>query len=312
MKKQSGQVIIILLLVMLVALSVGLAITQRSINSLTTSNQSEQAARAFSAAEAGIEKVIQSCPPGQVCTASGNINLSNQATANVTVSQPLPQGNIGLEFVPIGKEDIAQFWLSDPLNFNPANPVLYYSKPNFQIYFGNPDLGAANPDYPALEVNVLIYNPSTSQYRLNQSFYDSAPAASRAVPNGFYPAFDRNECRYPQVTTASNAGIILSSFYCNVNVPCTDPAFCSPIASTDIPIMIRVRLLYSSQKKQKIAIVPVAGTCPGSCLPPQATLYTSTGTAGQSQKTLTTIKFLNIIPSFLDFAIFTTGDINKN
>ena len=52
---QSGQIVIILLLLMLVILSIGLAVTQRTITNVSTSSQTEQSSRAFSAAEAGLE-----------------------------------------------------------------------------------------------------------------------------------------------------------------------------------------------------------------------------------------------------------------
>ena len=57
--KESGQIIIVLLLMMLVGLSIGLVVTQRSVTDVSVSTQSEQSQRAFSAAEAGIEKVRQ-------------------------------------------------------------------------------------------------------------------------------------------------------------------------------------------------------------------------------------------------------------
>ena len=57
--KEKGQIILILLLVMTVALGVGLTIVQRSLTDISTSTKVEQSSRAFSAAEAGIEKALQ-------------------------------------------------------------------------------------------------------------------------------------------------------------------------------------------------------------------------------------------------------------
>ena len=58
MKKQSGQALLIILLVMAVGLTVALAIVSRSVTDIRISRQEEESARAFSAAEAGIEQAL--------------------------------------------------------------------------------------------------------------------------------------------------------------------------------------------------------------------------------------------------------------
>ena len=45
--KQKGQVIIVLLLIILVSLSVGLAVVQNSLTDISTSTKTDQASRAF-------------------------------------------------------------------------------------------------------------------------------------------------------------------------------------------------------------------------------------------------------------------------
>src|SRR4051794_3885316 len=92
MKKQSGQVVIILLLIMLVGLIVAITITQRSVNDLAVSSQTESATRAFSAAEAGLEKAISTNPgdgdhPNFLVTA----DTGNDSIADVRVTSDLPR-----------------------------------------------------------------------------------------------------------------------------------------------------------------------------------------------------------------------------
>ncbi len=57
-KASSGQAILIILLIMAVALTIGLSVISRSITDIKISQQTEEAARAFSAAEAGIEEAL--------------------------------------------------------------------------------------------------------------------------------------------------------------------------------------------------------------------------------------------------------------
>jgi Tfp pilus assembly protein PilX len=61
MKKPSekGQMLLIVVLIMVVALTVGLSIAARSLVNLKIATDDENSQRAFSAAEAGIERLIK-------------------------------------------------------------------------------------------------------------------------------------------------------------------------------------------------------------------------------------------------------------
>jgi hypothetical protein len=74
---------------------------------------------------------------------------------------------------------------------------------------------------------------------------------------------------------------------------------------TNYPILVRVRILYSTNK-QKIALMPLGGS-----LPPQAEVYRSVGEAGQSLKTIKVFRMKYVVSPFFDFAIFSVGDISK-
>jgi len=57
---QRGQVLLIVVLVMVIALTVGLSVISRSVTTLRTTKESESSQRAFSAAEAGVAKLLNS------------------------------------------------------------------------------------------------------------------------------------------------------------------------------------------------------------------------------------------------------------
>lgn len=71
--KSQGQILIVILLIMVVALAIGLSVATRSLTNLRVSTQSEFSQRAFSAAEAGIEKAL----------GSGNANFADNFTVDV-------------------------------------------------------------------------------------------------------------------------------------------------------------------------------------------------------------------------------------
>jgi type II secretory pathway pseudopilin PulG len=77
----SGQIILAVLLVMAVILTVGLAALSRSVTDIRISKETEESARAFSAAEAGIEEALNQ----DLSVWSGGDVTVGDLTASVTV-----------------------------------------------------------------------------------------------------------------------------------------------------------------------------------------------------------------------------------
>src|SRR5260221_7314981 len=126
----SGQIAVVLLLFVLVALTIGLTVTQRSLTNISTSSQTEQVSRAFSAAEAGLERSLNQTPvigpspaPGsQDLPLSGAGSLNNQSSTQVKVVTSLPNSNQqALEYPPVGKDTFAQFWIANPNTLAASN-----------------------------------------------------------------------------------------------------------------------------------------------------------------------------------------------
>lgn len=316
-KNQKGQVIIVMLLTTLVALSIGLIITQRSITDVTTSSQTEQASRAYSAAEAGIERALIKGTPGGPTLTITKLELNNQAEArDIKVTPAIPSGTNpeeAFEYPKISKEVIANFWLANPdpdNNPETSNIDPYYTNPRINIYFGNED---PNPDPPAVEVTIVTKDTSVggnNQYYANKYFFESDPTR---LSSGFEPVASGNSS--PKTYNPSTETLTVSPFYRSASIyivktqktnePCTLPNNC-------FPVLARVRILYSNTA-QKVAMGPPEGaSCPpGSCLPPQANYYSATGRSGQSEKKIQLFKGIFTIPIFFDFAIFSSGDIEK-
>ena len=72
---QKGQVLLVVVLVMVVALTVGLSLASRSITNLRITSDDENSQRAFSAAEAGVERAVKgNCTNDEGCTISANFS----------------------------------------------------------------------------------------------------------------------------------------------------------------------------------------------------------------------------------------------
>lgn len=285
MRKQKGQLVLTLILVMSVALAIGLSIIQKSLVDVSTSTKVEQSSRAFSAAEAGIEKALQ--------VGSTTVEFENNSKSTVSDSgllPPLPAENKvqdPLQFPPLAKEEIAQVWLTDYTSV--ANPPVCaagkacYKQSSLDVYWGNSDT-----DQAALELTLVYYDGS--KYQSRKWFLDSG---SRATSNGF--------------ESVACSGFSLG----NKNYQCKKTIGASP----DLPlpsglIMLRVRLLYNANS-QPFAVSAV-GSCGLDCsIPPQAKIFTSVGVSGDTQRTVTLFQSPKALPPYFDFAIFSAGEIKK-
>jgi Tfp pilus assembly protein PilX len=289
---QKGQAVIILLLIMLVSLTIGLAITQRSLTDISTSNKGEESSRAFSAAEAGIEQALQTG-----LAPNADLNLGNSASANVTFSNALPScgdTTVALEYPPIGRETVAQLWLTSQSSSCPGN----YGGTSLRVYFGNSSVGADSAETPALEVNVITQVAGV--YTSNKYFYDPVPAVNRASIRGADNGFTDPGCSVanrPSVkTTRSDTN---QTFRCTATVP--------PSGSLTGLVMVRARILYSSTP-QSVAFGPVGA---GVSIPSQAKIITSTGSSGQVQRKVQVFQLPKVVPQIFDYAVFSNGPIQK-
>lgn len=169
---EKGQVLLIVVLVMIVALTVGLSIVSRTITSNRITTEEQNSEQAFSAAEAGLEQALSN----NQATAGAFLNRATYTTTVRTVSGNDILLNNG---APILKDSASDVWLSQyPGNTSPWSG-------NLTVYWGNPsDTCTANEatnSRAALEV-VLISGtravPRVTHYALD-------PCPARAANNRF-------------------------------------------------------------------------------------------------------------------------------
>lgn len=310
--KQKGQMLLILILIMTVALSIGLSIVQKSLVDVSTSSKVEQSSRAFSAAEAGIEKALNS--QGNAAQNLDN-NSSIAAIDDTSISPPVKTDGTqqdALQHPPMGKEEVAQFWLADYALIPPAPspvpnpPPVFYNPPDktIEVYWGN-----STSDRPALEVTLVYYGTdaadlvdgATMKYRSRKWFLDDNRAI-RTAPNGF----DQVTCTNDN-PLLDDQGVI-TNYLCKEILGDNTPPSNLPLPSN--LMLMRARLSYN-QNPQPVAI-RASGTCGRACsVPPQSRTITSTGTSGETQRKVKLFQEFNVVPHYFDYAIFSAGPISK-
>lgn len=285
MKNETGQVVLVLILVMTVALAIGISVIQRSISDISTASKVEQSSRAFSAAEAGIERTL----------GTGNtslITLQNNAQVQATDTGLIPAAAAGgaqqnpLEYPPLSKEEVAQVWLANPDSVT-SPPAGVYKKNSLDIYWGN-----SSTDRAALEL-TLIYYDGVSQYKSQKWFLDQI---ARSPSNNFDTSAN---CAGGLIPPASS-----TAYQCKKNISL-------PAAPASL-MLLRARLLYNTTSQPFAVQPPSSATCGADCsVPPQARIVISTGTAGTTQRKVKLFQINKIVPPYFDYAIFSTGAINK-
>mgnify|MGYP001561246056 CR=1 FL=1 len=302
--RQAGQVVLILILVMTVALAIGLSVIQRSLSDVSTSSKVEQSSRAFSAAEAGIEKALSGGLPAVINFPDNNSSATVTTPTTDGLIPAIPQGfnrQEALECPPgdsrLAKEDVAQVWLADPKADLPTCTAsdICYKQTSLDVYWGS----TAATDKAALELTVVYYGTDPndpdptqrliSKYRSRKWYLDNNSAGRDQINK-----FDQVPCTgdYPPLT----------GYQCKATI-----AF----LPSDL-MLLRARLLYNTTSQPFAVQASWPCSLPSGCfIPPQAKVLVSTGTSGQTQRKVQVCQLEKVVPSYFDYAIFSEGDINK-
>ncbi len=332
MSNEKGQILLALILVITVALAIGLSVVQKSLLDVSTATKVEQSSRAFSAAEAGIEKALKDNNSG------ATFNADNGSSATVAPSKLVPSiptaqsvKQDALEYEPLAIEQMAHVWLVDPYNVvmpsSTSNPpyafncsqidskksVTCYGQNSLDVYWGAPN---SNPK-PAIEIKIIEYD-AVNGYKSHavgskQAFYLDSNS-SRAGNTEF---IDANNPSNSDVTSDCPA----TPFSIKTTLGESRTFFCKStlrkLNLTAQPMILRARILYSPNQPFAVQATGTLGS--GSCptnpncffLPPQETILKSIGISGQTQRSVQVVKIDKVVPPYFDYAIFSAGDINK-
>ncbi|MBI4035094.1 MAG: pilus assembly PilX N-terminal domain-containing protein [Candidatus Chisholmbacteria bacterium] len=182
-KTQGGQIALIVLLIMVVMLTVGISVAQRGLVDVRLSQQEEDSARAFQAAEAGIEQALSTLAGGEGEfgeDTSYKVSIGQSGGEGFTTDQPILAG----EMLKVSLE-------GSSTNLNGVT-----------VYFMEKGKDDCDVNPAAIEVSV-VYNPG-SDWRVRRGTFDVA-AVSRGnsfteVTKGNYDFLGKTFCAQSTLT----------------------------------------------------------------------------------------------------------------
>ncbi len=290
-----GQALIVVLLALAVALTVGLSIISRTVTEVGVSTTQEESARALSAAESGIEAALSSG------VASGG-NVGSQGSTYQVSSSPVGGGRYVAFPGGLMAGEVVTLYLAPyqsdgspvavpPTTFFPTNQRL-------DICWGDPTLG----ENPALVADLYYYAPSAVPpgYRISRLAYDPTPSHN----NGF----DSASISSPP-TDADNCPSGINYKYSVRWNSLIGPTGFSVADAGPRPMFLRLRLWYNPTQAHYVG----AGTVNGSTdIPVQGTELVSTGRSGETVRKVKVFQQYPDMPDFADFSILSGSDITKS
>ena len=273
-KDQRGQTLILMLIVTVISLTIGVAISSRAISTLKQTSYTAQAGKAQKFSDAGIEHVLgltdlaaeaASCPPTNHCF----LDVDND-TINDT-EYYVEQSGGG----------------SDPITFASKQDETY------EINLTSADLTQARIswDGDATIVYSIIHKDSSGNVTIQQrgaSDPDESPLT----------------CGLTGVVSdplVSSPGVGAESYDHSITAPGL-----SVVAGEEL--YLRIRPLCSDADIQVEGLDSGGGPEP---LPTQGYTITSTGTYGEAEWTAEVTKMNPALPAIFDYAIFSESDLTK-
>jgi len=291
--RSDGQALVLVLLFLAVVLTLVLYILSRTVTGLAISTGNEDSVRAFSAAEAGIERGLVVGQSYTDPTLNYTSSVTDVAEGSTNYVYPLS----------LSSGDSATIWFvaHDPSN-NYAL-ICSASKPCFtgktvRVCWGNPGTPNSVSTTPAVEFSIFYESTpgSLSTIRIARVALD--PFAGRTPPNNFSSP-DAGTCtiggesfEFKKTINLSTLGIAVGSY------------------NTQNGLQFgRLRILYNTDIAQKVGFdVNYAGN---TLLPSQGSQIDSTGTAGVSNRRLSVFQGWPEPPFVFDFAIYSSTGLTK-
>jgi Tfp pilus assembly protein PilX len=280
---KNGQALIVVLLLLSVLITVGLSVASRSVTEVSLTTTEEESSRALSAAEAGVEAVInKSVTSVSGPTPVGGTNQTYQvgttsttgAGSTVTFPDLLRSGD---------SVTLALQGASALENSNMMTQTIH-------ICWGDPEITTTSS--PALEA-ILYYQTGSTYYSARKiwdtslvNFPDAAvPLAGNYVNNGTINCpTDRNYQKFAALIPTTTLGL----------------------QNTDIPLFLRLKLITNSGDSHYVAVGKASALSP---FPAQGQSTPVTGQSGQTTRKVQVFERTPRSLSIFDFALLAGGSI---
>jgi Tfp pilus assembly protein PilX len=276
-RTNSGQAVLLVLLGMAVTLTIVMSIVSRSITDISLSQEDEESARAFSAAEAGVEEGLLLATEGDLQGEGYTAHVSGiaKASSNYNIGELEAGESATLWFVSHDKDG----------NLTCTNSPCYSGR--VRVCWGTLPLYEFTP---ALEITVY-YDMGSGSLGASPNFSNVRVARFTADP--FIPRADNN--KFSKIGAASGACTIEDKKY----------DFLTSFRTDDLggrPLFARLKLLYNTNKAHGIGVVALDGTFPS-----QGLKIESVGSSGSSVRKVETMKPFKETLSIFEAGLFSTG-----
>lgn len=285
--QSSGQALVIVLLSLAVVLTLVLYILSRSITDIAISSREEEAVRAFSAAEAGIERALIIGSGG-----SGSFGDAGFTSAVSSFAEGLGVFNFPIS---LASGDSTTLWF---VGHNDNGDLDCTTEPCFNgnsltVCWGTPGTPSDVSTAPAVEVSLFYEAASRldgdfSDVRIARSALD--PHTSRLVTNSFSQA----------TTSECDLDGTKYQFQKTINIG----ADFTPAVNTNGLLFARLRMFYNTGQNH-----PVGFSVAGDTLPSQGILIDSIGSSGEANRRLAVFQGYPEVPLVFDSVVFSSGGL---
>lgn len=286
----SGQALLIVLLSMAVILTIVLSILSRSVTDVAVTSREEEALRAFSAAEAGVERAIL------IGSNTGSFNdASFVATAvNFAVSAE--------EYIYPDKllsGESATIWFADhdeETGELTCDTNECFTGSQMSVCWAGSGTSSDQATTPALEISILYVDVPWDYSTIKIARVTTDPNIARRVTNNFGDT-DGVGCTLEGQDFEFKKTIDFSASGLNI-----------PYAAPGNLLIAKIRFFYNTDEAQTLGF-DVRGT--GGDLPSQGRRIVSTGTAGEANRKIEVLRTFGELPPIFDAAVFSPGGIVK-
>lgn len=289
LKNNSGQALLIVLLSVAVVLTIILSILARSIVDISVTSQGEDSLKAFSAAEAGVEKAFIGAISG---TSEATTEVGSKYITSVSSFAEGESAFVSPITLVSGESSTVWFVSHDENGNFSCNGKPCFTGNTIKVCWGKQGTEAGIETTPAIELSFFYltvpFNYSTAQ--IGRVVLD--PNSSRIAENHFSSP-DGGECIIDGQTFPFQKTITLSSLGVSR-------------ASAGNLLFAKMKFFYNTDTAQPYGI-----DANGSILPSQGTKVDSSGSSGNANRKLDVFQSFGETPEIFDSVLFSMGGITK-
>ena len=295
-KTNSGQALLTVLLSMAVVLIVVLSVLARSVTDISISSQDEDSLRAFSAAEAGVEKYLI-IGAGIGSTAIGNASYSVDVSSVAEGQKEFNYPSV------LFSGESATVWFAahdEENNFLCSEEKPCFKGDRMKICWGKEGSDPTSSEVPAIELSVMYLSSSNnySTAKIGRAAID--PNSLRREVNSFSEPDNSGVC----TIDGENYQFQYTLEFQNLDIP--EDVY---LAQGGQLQYIIIRSIYNIENINSIGVS--VDYPDNTVLPSQGNLITSAGISGNANRKIEVFKQFGRVPEIFDFSVFTFGSISK-